>query len=140
VRLQRSSAPDSFLAPASRFALFPLELGRSGEGGPVTELAWGGEWYAGADYTGPRTFDVPPEWRACVGAYRNDSPWYGTARVVLRKGRLLLSGEPLAPLARGLFRLGDDETATERVRFSDEVGGRAMRAFLSETEFRRVDE
>jgi D-alanyl-D-alanine carboxypeptidase len=140
VRLQRNSEADRFLAPGSGFALFPLELGRSGEGGPVVELAWGGDWYAGAAYAGPRTFECPPAWRSYVGAYRNDSPWYGTMRVVLRKGRLLLGGEPLVPLERGLFRLGDDATSTERVRFSDEIGGRAMRAFFSETEFRRVDE
>ncbi len=31
-------------------------------------------------------------------------------------------------------------TGAERVRFSDVIGGRAMRLFFSETEFRRVDE
>jgi hypothetical protein len=103
-------------------------------------VAWGGDWYAGPAYTGPRTFDTPAEWRPFPGAYRNDSPWYGTLRVVIRKGRLFAAGEPLVPAGAGLFRLGDDATGTERVRFSDLVGGRAMRLFFSETEFRRVDE
>jgi CubicO group peptidase (beta-lactamase class C family) len=137
IRLQRGGA-DRFLAPGSRFALFPLEVIR--EGDAISELAWGGDWYAGAAYTGPRRFEVPAAWRAYVGAYRNDSPWYGTGRVVLRKDRLLFAGEPLLPLPGGQFRFGEDETGTERVRFSDVVDGRAMRMFFSETEFRRVDE
>jgi D-alanyl-D-alanine carboxypeptidase len=138
VRLQRGRAADTFLAPGSRFALFPIEVSRQGDA--VAEVAWGAEWYAGPAYTGPRSVAAPAAWRACVGSYRNDSPWYGTARVVLRKGRLVAAGEPLVPLADGLFRVGDDETGAERARFSDVVGGRAMRLFFSETEFRRVDE
>jgi CubicO group peptidase (beta-lactamase class C family) len=138
VRLVRGREADRFLAPGSRFALFPIEVSRQGDA--VAEVAWGGEWYPGPAYAGPRAFETPAEWRAFAGAYRNESPWYGTARVVLRKGRLFFSGEPLVPLGGGLFRLGDEATGTERVRFSDVVGGRAMRAFLSEAEMRRVDE
>ena len=123
VRLVRAREAGQLLAPGSRFALFPIEIAR--EGDAVTEVAWGGEWYTGPAYKGPRTFETPAEWRACAGAYRNDSPWYGTARVVLRKGRLLAAGEPLVPLGGGVFRVGDDLTGTERVRFSDVVGGRA---------------
>jgi D-alanyl-D-alanine carboxypeptidase len=137
-RLVRARSADTFLAPGSRFALFPIEVGR--EGDAVAEVAWGGEWYAGPAYTGPHSFETPAEWRAYVGAYRNDSPWYGTARVVLRKGRLLAAGEPLVPIGDGLFRVGDEATGTERVRFADVVGGRARRLFFSETPFRRVDE
>jgi hypothetical protein len=137
IRLQRIG-PDRFLAPDSRFALFPIEVIREEE--TITELAWGGEWYAGKAYKGPRSFEVPEAWRGYVGAYRNDSPWYGTGRVVLRKDKLLFSGQPLVALEDGLFRFGDDATGIERVRFSDVVDGRAMRLFFSETEFRRVDE
>jgi hypothetical protein len=137
VRLQKR-APDRLLAPDSRYALFPIEVIREGE--TITELAWGGDWYAGVAYEGPRSFEVPEAWRAYVGAYRNDSPWYGTGRVVLRKDRLFFAGEPLVALGDGLFRFGEDPTGTERVRFSDVVGGRAMRLFFSETELRRVDE
>jgi len=137
IRLQ-GAGPDRLLAPGSRFALFPLEIVR--EGASVRELAWGGDWYAAASHSGPRHFQVPEAWRGYVGAYRNDSPWYGTGRVVLRKDRLYFAGEPLVPLAGGLFRVGDDTTGTERVRFSDVVNGRTMRLFFSETEFRRVDE
>ena len=124
--------------PGSRFALFPVEVGRKGDA--VAEVAWGGEWYAGPAYEGPRAFETPAEWRAYAGAYRNDSPWYGTWRIVLRKGRLHFSGEPLVPLGGGLFRVGEDATATERMQFSDVVGGRARRLSFSGTDFRRVDE
>lgn len=138
IRLVRGRAADTFLAPGSRFAQFSIEVGR--EGDAVAELAWGSDWYAGAAYAGPRTFETPAEWRAYAGAYRNDSPWYGTARVVLRKGRLFAAGEPLVPLGEGLFRVGDDATGTERVRFANVVGGLARSLFFSETSFRRVDE
>ena len=137
IRLQQDG-PDRLLAPDSRFALFPIEVIRNE--GAITELAWGGDWYAGEAYAGPRRFEVPEAWRACVGAYRNDSPWYGTGRVVLRKDKLLFAGEPRVALEDSLFRFGEDPTGIERVRFSDVVGGRAMRMFFSETEFWRVDE
>jgi hypothetical protein len=137
IRLQRGGS-DRFLAPGSRFALFPLEIVREGEA--IAELHWGGDWYAGESHQGPRQFDVPASWRTYVGAYRNDSPWYGTGRVVVRKDKLIWAGQPLVPLASGIFRVGEEPTGTERVRFSDVVGGRAMRLFFSETEFRRVDE
>jgi CubicO group peptidase (beta-lactamase class C family) len=137
VRLQRGGS-DRFLAPGSRWAIFPFEIAREGE--TAVDVHWGGEWYAGAGYKGPRRFEVPASWRAYVGAYRNDSPWYGTGRVVIRKDKLLFAGEVLVPLTGEVFRVGDDPTGTERVRFSDLVGGRAMRLFFSETEFRRVDE
>ncbi len=138
VRLVRGREAGQLLAPGSRFALFPVEVARKGDA--VAEVAWGGEWYAGPSYEGPRAFEAPAEWRACAGAYRNDSPWYGTWRIVLRKGRLHFSGEPLVPLGGGRFRVGEDPTGTERMQFSDVVGGRARRLSFSGTDFRRVDE
>ncbi|HVS13579.1 MAG TPA: serine hydrolase domain-containing protein [Thermoanaerobaculia bacterium] len=137
VALQRL-APDVFLADHPDFALHPFEFGRSG--GAVTEVAHGGRWYAGARYAGPRTFDHPKAWEAFVGAYRNDSPWEGSVRVFLRKGRLWLWPRPLVPLGDTLFRIGQQAASPERVRFDAVVGGRALRLFLSEREFLRVEE
>jgi D-alanyl-D-alanine carboxypeptidase len=137
VALQRL-APDVYLADHPDFSLFPFEFGRSA--GVVTEVAHGGRWFAGARYQGPRSFEHPPAWNAFVGAYRNDSPWEGSVRVFLRKGKLWLWPRPLVPLGDSLFRIGDQEASAERVRFDSVAGGRALRLFLSEREFLRVEE
>ncbi len=130
-------APDNFYVSHPDFALFPLSFERTEKA--VTEASWGGDWYAGEHYTGPRTFENPPEWRAFAGHYRNENPWEGSFRVVLRKGRLWLGGDPLVPLGPGLFRLGEEEHAPNRVRFEDVANGKALRATVSGTEYRRIE-
>lgn len=130
-------APDTFWAPDSAFALFPLAFER--DEGKVVEVSHGGDWYAGERYKGPRTFETPSEYPAYAGHYRNEDPWMGSARVVLRKGRLWLGGAPLMPLGGGLFRIGEEEHEPDRVRFEDVVNGRALRAYFSGIEFRRVE-
>jgi hypothetical protein len=117
---------------------FPLSFGRT-ENGSVIEASHGGDWYAGERYTGPRTFETPPEWRAYAGHYRSENPWEGSLIIVLRKGRLWLGGDPLVPLGPGLFRLGEDEHEPNRVHFEDTVNGKALRATVSGAEFRRIE-
>ncbi|HEX7181667.1 MAG TPA: serine hydrolase domain-containing protein [Thermoanaerobaculia bacterium] len=128
---------DSFFVSHPDFELFPLSFGR--ENDAVVEASHGGDWYAGERYAGPRVFETPPEWRAYAGHYRNENPWEGSFRAVLRKGRLWLGGALLAPLGPGLFRLGEEEHAPDRVRFDDVVNGRALRAVVSGTEYRRIE-
>ncbi|MEA2558650.1 MAG: hypothetical protein QOH06_154 [Acidobacteriota bacterium] len=130
-------APDNFWAPDPVFALYPLTFERDGD--KVVEVSYGGDWYAGERYKGPRTFEVPPEYRAYAGHYRNEDPWMGSARVILRKGRLWLGGAPLMPLGGGLFRIGEEEHEPDRMRFEEVFDGRALRAYISGTEFRRVE-
>ncbi|HSN85723.1 MAG TPA: serine hydrolase domain-containing protein [Thermoanaerobaculia bacterium] len=129
--------PDAFLISDDAFALFPLIFGR--EGDAVVEVSHGADWYPGERYKGPRTFETPAEWKAYAGHYRNEDPWQGSARVVLGKGRLWLGGTPLVPLGPGLFRLGEEEHAPDRVRFEEVFNGKAYRAVLSGTEFRRIE-
>jgi CubicO group peptidase (beta-lactamase class C family) len=133
-------APDNFFVSHPDFALFPLSFERVEKA--IIEASYGGDWYAGERYTGP-TFENPPEWRAFAGHYRNENPWEGSFRVVLRKGRLWLGGDPLVPLGLplgpGLFRLGEEEHAPNRVRFEDVVNGKALRAMVSGTEYRRLE-
>lgn len=130
-------APDDFLVSHPDFRLFPLSFGRDKDA--VVEVSHGGDWYAGERYTGPKTFETPPEWRAYAGHYRDEDPWAGSFRVVSRKGRLWLGGAPLVPLGPGLFRLGEEEHAPDRIRFDDVVNGKALRAVVSGSEFRRVE-
>ncbi|HVR97069.1 MAG TPA: serine hydrolase domain-containing protein [Thermoanaerobaculia bacterium] len=130
-------APDTFLVSDQSFEMFPLSFERVDDA--VVEAGYGGDWYAGKRYTGPRTFEVPPEWRAYTGHYRNENPWEGSFRVFLSKGRLSLGGTPLVPLGGGLFRIGEEEHSPDRLRFEDVINGKAFRAFVSGTEFRRVE-
>lgn len=134
-------APDNFYVSHPDFALFPLSFERAGE--TVAEASHGSDWYAGERYSGPRTFEAPPDLQAFAGHYRNENPWEGSFRVVLRKGRLWLGGDPLVPLNvpldSGLFRLGEEEHEPNRVRFEDVVNGKALRASISGTEYRRIE-
>lgn len=137
-------APDTFLASHPDFALFPLSFERTPKDG-VTEVSHGGDWYAGERYAGPRTFpggEGQAALSAYAGHYRNENPWEGSVRLVVRKGRLWAGGTPLVPLgapAEGLFRLGEEEHAPDRVRFTDVIGGKARCAVFSGTEYRRVE-
>ena len=130
-------APDTFWVPDPAFALHPLAFERQGE--KIVEASHGADWYAGERYTGPRTFETPSEYLAYAGHYRNEDPWMGSARVVLRKGRLWLGGAPLLPLGSGLFRIGEEDHEPDRVRFEEIVNDRALRAVFSGIEFRRLD-
>jgi CubicO group peptidase (beta-lactamase class C family) len=137
VALERSGGADSFIVRHPEFELFRLVFGR--EGGAVVEAGHGADWYAGSRYTGARTFDYPKEWDAYVGRYRHESPWYGSTRVVLRRGALWLDGEQqLQPLADGSFSLGPPADSPERLRFTHVLGGRAMNMNLSTVEYHRT--
>lgn len=106
-------------------------LGFSREKEKVVEAYHGGDWYQGANYSGPQTFKFPVEWAGYVGHYYNDSPWYGDVRIVLRKGQLFADGvTPLVPRGDGKFGLNDPE-APDWVAFESVIDGRAMRINFS---------
>ena len=114
-------------------------MGFTREQGKVTEAYYGSDWYAGANYSGPRTFTAPKEWDGFVGHYANDSPWYGDSRVVLRKGQLFADGvQPLVARNDGKFGLGDPE-APDWIAFESIINGQAMRLNLSGVIFRRTN-
>jgi D-alanyl-D-alanine carboxypeptidase len=131
-------APDTFIVSHPDFAYFTLGFGR--EKGAVVEASCGPDWYAGERYAGPRTFEAPAEWKAYVGHYRNDSPWEGSARIVLRNGRLWAGGDtPLVPLGSDLFRIGEEDHSPDRVRFGNIVNGRALVAAFNGIAYRRIE-
>jgi hypothetical protein len=102
-------------------------LGFVRENKQVTQAFYGADWYMGAKYTGPKSFETKKDWEAFVGHYYNDSPWYGDTRVVLRKGQLFLDGvQALVPRSDGKFGIGDPE-GPDWVSFESIVDGRAMR-------------
>lgn len=130
-------APDIFFVSHPDFALFPLIFER--EHMAVAQVSHGPDWYASESYQGPRTFDAPAEWQGYAGHYRNENPWEGSARVVLRKGRLWLTENPLVPLRGALFRFGEESHAPDRVLFDEIVNGKARRMLISGVEYRRVE-
>ncbi|MBV8856037.1 MAG: serine hydrolase [Acidobacteria bacterium] len=130
VALERSGGPDSFIVKHPEFELFRLAFTR--EGDKVTEAGHGADWYTNSNYKGPRAFEYPKEWDAYAGRYRHESAWYGSVRIVLRRGRLWLEGEQeLVALPDGSFSLGPPEETAERIRFLDPSGGRALRMNVS---------
>jgi hypothetical protein len=137
VALERSGGPDSFIAKETELELFRLVFGR--EGGQVVEVGHGADWYTNGAYKGPRAFDYPKEWDAFAGRYRHESAWYGSTRIVLRRGQLLIEGEQrLVPLPDGSFSIGPPEETAERVRFLDTNGGRALRMNVSSVVYYRT--
>jgi CubicO group peptidase (beta-lactamase class C family) len=137
-QLQRLATPDQFHSDDPEFARFPLAFGRNKADGPVVELSCGDSWYATDAYDGPRQFQVPEAWRSYVGHYRSEDPWIGSLRVVISKGRLMLDGlTPLEPDG-DLFRLRDEPSNTEWIRFGEIVNGKSMRLKYSGVDLWRV--
>lgn len=135
ITLERASG-DRFIVKHPDFETYLLGFVRDNR--LVTEAYHGAEWYAGERYTGPRTFEMHKDWEGFAGHYFNDSPWYGDARVVYRKGRLYMDGvQPLVERGDGKFGMGDPE-APDFVAFESIVDGRAMRLNFSGIPFRRM--
>lgn len=121
-------APDVFTVAHADFAHFPLVFTRTGkEGkGAVVEAAWGDDWYAGAAYTGPRSFQLPAAWQQYTGEYRTEDPWLGSARISARQGKLWMNGTiPLEASGDGRFFLRDEPDSPEWVTFREPVNGKA---------------
>jgi len=141
VPLERQGEADRFLVRHRAFDRFVLLFGRKDPAvadSAVVEAAWGGHWYRNAQYAGPESFPYPKEWDAFVGHYRNESPWVGSYRIVIRKGRLWLDGTMPLEADGPLFRLRDTPHNTEWIRFGAVVNGRCMGARLSGSDLWRV--
>jgi CubicO group peptidase (beta-lactamase class C family) len=135
VALERSGR-DLFIVKHQDFEVFMLGFVRDQE--KITEAYYGADWYAGSNYTGPKTFETPREWAGYLGHYANDSPWYGDTRIVTRKGKLFSDGvQPLLPRADGKFSVGGPESP-DWLEFQSIIDGRAMRLSLSGIIFRRT--
>ena len=141
VLLDRQGEADRFIARHRALDRFVLQFGRKDPAMPdseVVEAAWGGEWFRNEKYAGPDSFSHPKEWDTYVGHYRNESPWVGSMRIVVRKGRLWLEGTTPLEADGDLFRLRDDPHNTEWIRFGEIVNGRCMRIRVSGSDLWRV--
>jgi len=131
-----------FVAPHPDFSRFVLLFGRADEKdpkSPVVEVGWGNDWYTKPEYKGPKTFDMPKEWAAYLGHYRNENNWVGSVRITLRKGQLMADGATLLQHEQDTrFRMRSDEADTEWISFHDVVDGQAQRIKLSGEDLWRV--
>src|SRR6185295_7035813 len=85
------AGPDAFLVKHPDFELFTLRFGREKE--LVTEAFHGTSWWTNERYSGSKQFEYPKGWDAFTGHFHSDSPWYGSVRIVIRKGQILIGGD-----------------------------------------------
>jgi D-alanyl-D-alanine carboxypeptidase len=141
-RMPLEGGDDSFNSGPGDFERFSFVFGRADSKdpkSPVVEVGWGHDWFTNEKYRGLRKFDYPPQWNEYVGHYRNENPWIGSMRIVLRKGKLLADGAaPLEPGEGGIFHLRDEEHNPEWIRFGESINGKAMRLKFSGEDFWRV--
>jgi hypothetical protein len=75
-----------------------------------------------------------------AGTYVNDSPWWGTVRVVERGGRLWFGTEtPMSRIGDNLWRVGWEAWSPERAEFADAANGRPRTLVYSGERFIRID-
>ena len=128
---------DIFIVKHPDFELFPLAFERNKD--KVTEAFSGASWWINEHYTGAKKFDYPKEWDSYTGHFHSDSPWYGSTRVVIRKGQLWAGGDtPLAQVSAGVFRPDGDPSDADRVTFDMIADGKATRMTFSGVEFFRA--
>jgi hypothetical protein len=122
------------------FDRFPFHFEREQkEGGRAISVGHGARWWTAGGYTGERTFQYPGAWRAFIGHYRNEDPWVGSMRVVMRQGKLWVGGTaPLRRIDETTFRFAEPEHNPEWVQFLDVVNGRAQRVKVSGYDLWRV--
>jgi len=131
-----SAGRDTFLVKHPDFELFTLRFGR--EKDVVTEVFHGSSWWTNERYSGSKKFEYPKGWDAFTGHFHSDSPWYGSVRIVIRKGQMLIGGDQgLVEVSSGVFRF-DDDTGVDRVTFDIIIDGRAIHANFAGVDFYRA--
>ena len=141
-RMPLEGGDDGFNSGPGDFERFAFMFGRADSKDPksaVVEVGWGNEWFTNRKYAGPKSFDYPKEWNEYTGHYRNENPWIGSTRIILRKGKLMMDGAvPLEPGEGGIFHLRGEEHDPEWIRFGESVNGKVMRIKLSGEDLWRV--
>jgi D-alanyl-D-alanine carboxypeptidase len=135
VVLERAGG-DSFLVKHPDFELFTLGFARDKDA--VVEAFHGSSWWTNERYAGPKKFDYPKAWDAYTGHFSSDSPWYGSTRIVVRKGQLWIGGDqPLLEVSPGVFRF-DGDTGVDRITFDTMLDGRAIHMNVVGIDFYRT--
>jgi hypothetical protein len=128
---------DLFRTTHPRFRSFSFKFERAR--GVITGASWGSESYIreGSGAVLPKS---DPSLQRFTGRYINDSPWWGSATVVERGGKLWLGTDtPLNRVGSNLWRVGEDSWSPERASFADFSDGRPQTFIFSGEKFLRHD-
>jgi CubicO group peptidase (beta-lactamase class C family) len=132
-----SGAPYAQHPEFDRFA-FVFER-ESGDSGKAVSVGHGSRWWMHERYRGATAFDVPQAWHAYAGHYRNEDPWVGSLRIVLRQGKLWMNGtDPLRPVDEVTFRAAVPEHNPEWIRFLAVANGKSQHIKVSGYDLWRV--
>jgi hypothetical protein len=126
---------DVFRTTHPQFRQFSLlfERGR----GAITGASWGPSSFAKRG-TGGTTARSDPRLALLAGRYVNDDPWFGTAMVVERGGKLWVGTEtPMTPIGENLWRIGQESWSPERASFANLIDGRPQTFVFSGIPFVR---
>jgi D-alanyl-D-alanine carboxypeptidase len=135
VVLERTGG-DNFLVKHPDFELFTLGFARDKDA--VVEAFHGSSWWTNERYAGPKKFDYPKGWDSYTGHFSSDSPWYGSTRIVVRKGQLWIGGDqPLLEVSPGVFRF-DGDAGVDRITFDTMLDGRAIHVNVVGIDFYRT--
>jgi CubicO group peptidase (beta-lactamase class C family) len=113
------------------------------------DVAWhGADRYVRSGRRPALPVEPSPGMSAIAGHYRSHDPWTTNFRVVIRGDVPWLcfpaapdgfeDEQPLRPIARGGYRVGDDPLGPERLRFDTPIDGHTRRAWLSGWDYYRV--
>jgi hypothetical protein len=128
---------DLFRTTHPRFRSFSFKFERAK--GVITGASWGPESYVreGSGAVLPKS---DPGLQRFTGRYINDSPWWGSATIVERGGKLWLGTDtPLNRVGSNLWRVGEDSWSPERASFADFSDGRPQTFIFSGEKFLRHD-
>ena len=128
---------DLFRTMHPAFRAFSLKFERVG--GKIVGVSWGPNSY-GRDGALTSAAKSDPALARLAGRFVNDSPWWGTATVVERGGKLWLGTEtPFVSLGDNLWRLGQEKWSPERASFANFIDGRPQTFIYSGERFVRHD-
>ena len=128
---------DIFRTTHPSFRQFSLMFVRTK--GAITGAAWGPLSYLKKGATGPIA-PSDPALAKLTGRYVDDNPWYGTAIVVERGGKLWIGTEtPMTRVSENLWRVGNESWSPERASFGDFIDGRPQTLIFSGERFLRHD-
>ena len=128
---------DLFRTTHPQFRQFSLMFERTR--GYITGASWGPDSFTKQGL--PRSTPLfSPTLAKLAGRYVNDDPWFGTAVLVQRGGKLWMGTEtPMTSIGNNLWRVGAQSWTPERASFADFIDGRPQTLILSGVKYLRHD-
>lgn len=120
---------DLFRTTHPGFRQFSLKIDRTA--GAITGASWGPSSFVKQGTAG-KIAPSNPALAKLAGRYVDDNPWFGTAIVVERGGKLWVGTETaLTKIGDNLWRVGDDSWTPERLSFANYIDGRPQTLIFS---------